>query len=73
MQTKTFKELCANKLNPNGEMSYFIPRSEDNEYEKFWSVKDIFKVSSVGVVTGNDKLFVNQNKNELIANLKKRI
>ncbi len=71
LQTKTFKELCANKLNPNGEMSYFIPRSEDNEYEKFWSVKDIFKVSSVGVVTGNDKLFVNQNKNELIANLKK--
>jgi len=71
LQTKTFKELCTAKLNPSGEMCYFIPRNEDSEYESFWSVKDIFKVSSVGVVTGNDKLFVNTDKKALIANLQK--
>ncbi len=71
LQTKTFKELCKNKLNPTGEMSYFIPRSEDNEYMKFWSVKDIFKINSVGIVTGNDKLFINYDKKALITNLQK--
>lgn len=66
-----FRELCKTKLQPKGEMSYFVPRGEDLEYEKFWSVKDIFKVSSVGVVTGKDKLFINSDKTELMKNLKK--
>ncbi|MBN2824360.1 MAG: N-6 DNA methylase, partial [Campylobacterales bacterium] len=71
LQTQTFKELCNTKLNPSGEMCYFIPRSEDSEYMEFWSVKDIFRVSSVGIVTGKDKLLINTDKNQLILNLKK--
>ncbi len=71
LEANDFKKLCAAKLEPIGEMSYFIPRKADGEYEKFWSVKDIFKISSVGVVTGDDKLFINSNKNELVGNLAK--
>jgi len=68
LQTKTFKELCTNKLNPSGEMSYFIPRSEDNEYEKFWSLKDIFKVCTSGVTTSNDELFIRNDENFIFDN-----
>jgi predicted helicase len=70
LKTKTFKELCVNKLTPSGEMCYFIPRNEDSEYESFWSVKDIFKVSSVGIVTGNDSFLIADSKDDMILKIK---
>lgn len=63
------KTLCTTKINPSGEMSYFIPFTPDELYEKFWSVKEIFEVNSVGIVTGKDKLYINDNKNDLIKNI----
>jgi predicted helicase len=66
LQTKTFKELCTNRLNPSGEMSYFIPRSEDSEYESFWSVKDIFKINGVGITTAHDEFVIDSSKENLI-------
>ena len=71
LENGNFKKLCHTRLEPSGEMCYFIPRTTDSNYESFWSVKDIFKVSSVGVVTGDDKLFINSYKSELVRNLTK--
>lgn len=66
LETKTFKELCTNKLSPSGEMSYFIPRSEDSEYMRFWSVKDIFKINGVGITTAHDEFVIDSSKENLI-------
>jgi len=70
LENGNFKKLCHAKLEPSSEMCYFIPRTADGNYDSFWSVKDIFKVASVGIVTGNDKLFINSDKNTLVKNLK---
>lgn len=71
LESGDFKKLCHAKLEPSGNMCYFIPRTADGKYDSFWSVKDIFKISSVGIVTGDDKLFINGDKSELVKNLTK--
>lgn len=42
---------------PNAPSYLFVPQNQDvrAEYELGWSVKDIFPVNSVGIVTGQDK------------------
>lgn len=62
LETKTFKELCTNKLSPSGEMSYFIPRSEDNEYANFFGLTEIFDLYRSGIKTGNDASLIQKTK-----------
>lgn len=50
-------------LTPQNPFYLFIPQDESvkAEYDKGWSVKDIFKVSNVGVATGKDSVFIAPN------------
>ncbi|WP_444542545.1 hypothetical protein [Helicobacter cinaedi] len=50
-------------LTPQNPFYLFIPQNESLriEYDKGWSVKDIFKVSNVGVATGKDSVFIAPN------------
>ncbi len=50
-------------LTPQNPFYLFIPQDESLrvEYDKGWSVKDIFKVSNVGVATGKDSVFIVPN------------
>lgn len=50
-------------LTPQNPFYLFIPQNESlkAEYDKGWSVKDIFKVSNVGVATGKDSVFIAPN------------
>ncbi len=54
----SFKTLVYKELNPNSPFYLFVPQNQDVRavYEKFWSIKDIFEVNSVGIVTARDKL-----------------
>lgn len=49
-----------NRLNPKPPFFLFIPQNESlrEEYDKGISVKDMFRISSVGVVTGKDSVFI---------------
>ncbi|TLD92494.1 DNA methyltransferase [Helicobacter magdeburgensis] len=50
-------------LTPQNPFYLFIPQDKSLrvEYDKGWSVKDIFKVSNVGVATGKDSVFIVPN------------
>lgn len=52
-------------------MYYFIPRDTEleGEYSLFWSVKNVFMIKSVGIITGSDPLYINKNRNDLIRKL----
>lgn len=54
-------------LQPKSPFYLFIPQNESlrAEYDKGFSVKDIFKVSSVGVVTGKDSVLIASNEKQL--------
>ena len=54
-------------LTPQTPFYLFIPQNESLriEYDKGWSVKDIFKVSNTGVVTKRDKLCIQKNKDKV--------
>ncbi len=62
-----FEEIGFTELNPKSDMYYFIPRNTEleGEYLLFWSVKDIFKISSIGIVTARDKLTIHKTKEEV--------
>ncbi len=55
------------KLEPNKPFYLFVPQNQDvrKKYDAFWSVKDIFNLNSVGIVTAKDELFISYNEKEL--------
>ncbi len=63
----TLDSIAWATLEPKEPFYLFIPQNEDlrAEYDKGWSVKDIFKVSSVGVVTGKDSVLIASNEKQL--------
>ncbi len=68
--------LAWRKLNPQAPSYLFTPQNEAlrTEYDKGWSVKDIFKVSSVGVVSGRDDLcFSKSDTQQSLQEFKERI
>ncbi|HXE76412.1 MAG TPA: type ISP restriction/modification enzyme [Candidatus Xenobia bacterium] len=54
-------------LQPKQPQFFFVPRKEEgtDEFEKAWSVKDVFLLSKNGVKTDRDELFVDADKGEL--------
>lgn len=68
--------LAWRKLNPQAPFYLFTPQNEAlrTEYDKGWSVKDIFKISSVGVVSGRDDLcFSKSDTQQSLQEFKERI
>lgn len=63
----TLDSIAWATLQPKSPFYLFIPQNESlrAEYEKGLSVKDIFKVSSVGVVTGKDSVLIASNEKQL--------
>ncbi len=55
------------ELKPNSPFYLFKPQNQANkeQYETFWSVKDIFKVSSEGIVTSRDDLTIKATEKEI--------
>ena len=55
------------ELNPTSPNYFFIPRNEQygNEYNKFYSIKQIFKVYSLPLMTGRDSVTVRKSRSEL--------
>ncbi|MDR2814695.1 MAG: N-6 DNA methylase, partial [Prevotellaceae bacterium] len=61
-----------NKLNPTAPQYFFVPKdfSLQEKYEKGFSVQELFPVNSVGIVTARDAIFVNDNKKNIVANIR---
>jgi predicted helicase len=59
------------ELTPQTPDYYFIPKDErhKNEYQKFYSVTDIFKIFSLPLMTGNDRVTVHFEKPDLVKTL----
>ncbi len=55
------------KLQPNSPFYFFVPRNEEfrTEYEKGWSVTEIFPQNSVGIVTARDKFAIDFDRRAL--------
>ncbi len=55
-------------LTPQNPFYLFIPQDESvkAEYDKGWSVKDIFKVSGVGITTAHDNFVIDSSKERLL-------
>ncbi|STQ86353.1 type ISP restriction/modification enzyme [Helicobacter muridarum] len=72
----TLDSIAWTTLEPKEPFYLFIPQNESlrAEYDKGWSVKDIFKVSSVGIVGGRDKFVMSDSDSlESLERFKKRI
>lgn len=67
LYANTLDSIAWQTLNPQAPFYLFIPQNESlrAEYDKGLSVKDIFKVSSVGVVTGKDSVLIASNEKQL--------
>jgi predicted helicase len=68
LQQITWKEIL-----PTAPHFLLVPKTENvaQEYEKFWSLKDVFQQNNVGIVTSNDAVLVGFDRQELEENVKK--
>jgi predicted helicase len=69
LQTVNWQEL-----QPASPDYFFVPKdfSLKEEYEKGFKINELFSLNSVGIVTANDSIFVNIDKNQLINNIKNK-
>ncbi len=63
----TLDSIAWATLQPKAPFYLFIPQNESlrAEYDKGWSVKDIFRVSNTGVVTKRDNLCIQKTKEKM--------
>lgn len=72
LQGNSLKSIAWSELAPKAPFYLFIPQNESlrEEYDKGWSVKDMFKVSSVGIVAGKDSVLIATNEQNLETQIK---
>ena len=60
------------QLNPTAPNYLFVPKDDSllEEYNQGFSITELFKINSVGVVTGNDAVLVDTDKQTLLSNVK---
>ena len=60
------------QLNPTDPNYLFVPKDDSllEEYNQGFSITELFKINSVGVVTGNDAVLVDTDKQTLLSNVK---
>ncbi|WP_156104094.1 type ISP restriction/modification enzyme, partial [Campylobacter sp. MIT 97-5078] len=76
LYANSLDSIAWTKLKPKNPFYLFIPQNESlrAEYDKGWSVKDIFRVSSVGIASGNDSFCISSSDSEKsLQELKQRI
>lgn len=61
-------DVTWNEVKPTSPFYLFVPQNQDvrEEYEKGWSVKDIFPINSIGTLTKRDRLAIALTKDELV-------
>ena len=65
--TDTLNTITWHELVPNSPFYYFVPQNQDLRkiYDAFFSVKEIFVLNSVGIVTARDGFTIHHEKQEL--------
>ena len=64
----TIESVGYKELQPKEPMYFFVPKDFElqEEYDKGFKIDELFKVSSVSVVTANDSVLVDINENSLL-------
>lgn len=65
----TLDSIAWQELKSKAPFYLFIPQNEDlkEKYNKGWSVKDIFRVSGVGITTAHDEFVIDSSKEKLLS------
>ena len=75
LQTNNIKTVLWKKLEPTEPYYFFVPKdfSRKAEYERWFSLQELFPLNSVGVVTAKDTVLINYSKKELLQNIKNNL
>jgi hypothetical protein len=68
LEEATIESVGYKELQPKEPMYFFVPKDFElqEEYDKGFIIDELFKVSSVSVVTANDSVLVDINENSLL-------
>ena len=71
-EEQSIENIEWNTIKPTTPFYLFIPYDNETakEYDKFYSLKDIFSINSIGIITANDKNLIKFNKDEMLNNPK---
>ena len=68
----TLENVGYEEIDPKAPMYFFVPKNFglEEEYNSGINVVDLFSSTNVGVVTANDKVLINQERNSLCINVR---
>ncbi len=71
-EEQSIENIEWNPIKPETPFYLFTPYDNETakEYDKFYSLNDIFSVNTIGIITGNDKDLIKFNKDEMLNNPK---
>ncbi|MBO3758070.1 MAG: N-6 DNA methylase, partial [Candidatus Brockarchaeota archaeon] len=72
LQNHSFRNTTWKEIYPTSPYYFFVPRKEEGRelYESWHKVNEIFKVSSVGIVTARDEFVTDDDKNILLSRIR---
>ncbi len=72
LQNNDYSTITWKEFKPQEPFYIFIPEDSTikKQYMKFWSIKDIFKISGTGLITSKDSLTLQFSKKEMLDVLK---
>jgi len=61
------------EIKPRADKYFFVYKNEEleNEYQKFYSIKELFRESSIGLITARDNFVVKFDREDILENLGK--
>jgi predicted helicase len=73
LNTKSLASIAYNELLSSPPNYFFVSRDleKQKQYDKGFSVIELFPLNNIGVVTSNDAILINDNRIELIKNVEK--
>jgi predicted helicase len=74
LNRSSIKTIKWDKIEPINPYFFFVKKDFSNsaEYEEGFVIQELFPINSVGVVTANDTLFINEDKKTLKSNIKNK-
>lgn len=72
LNSTTLKDISFQNIPEVAPMYYMVPKDFEleKEYSHGFSVTELFPVNSVGILTAKDKILINDDKNELLLNVR---
>ncbi len=75
LQNRSLEEIPWKRLQPTGPQYFFVPKnlSDEERYRRGFAIDELFRIGSVGIVTGKDALLIDSDEMVLARRMREHL